>query len=55
MTGSFPVAFQSQKWKRQWGYYNVTYNDKRKEIDLTGHNFTDGGLLANFPIRYIDN
>jgi len=22
---------------------------------LTGHTFTDGGLLANFPIKYLDN
>lgn len=24
-------------------------------IDITGHEFTDGGLLANFPIKYMDN
>ena len=24
-------------------------------IDITGHQFTDGGLLANFPIKYFDN
>ena len=24
-------------------------------MDLTGHEFTDGGLLANFPIKYLDN
>lgn len=22
---------------------------------MTGHTFTDGGLLANFPIKYLDN
>jgi hypothetical protein len=22
---------------------------------LTGHNFTDGGLLANFPLKFLDN
>ena len=25
------------------------------QIDITGHEFTDGGLLANFPIKYMDN
>lgn len=24
-------------------------------MNLEGHNFTDGGLFANFPIRYLDN
>jgi predicted acylesterase/phospholipase RssA len=55
MTGSFPVAFHAQKWKPEWGKYYVHYNKFRKEIDLTGHEFTDGGLLANFPIKYLDN
>ena len=22
---------------------------------MTGHQFTDGGMLANFPIKYLDN
>ncbi len=22
---------------------------------LTGHQFTDGGMLANFPMKYFDN
>ncbi len=55
MTGSFPVAFQAQKWKPEWGKYFVHYGKFRKEVDLTGHEFTDGGLLANFPIKYLDN
>ena len=24
-------------------------------MDLTGHRFTDGGTLANFPVKYLDN
>ena len=24
-------------------------------IDIEGHEFTDGGMLANFPIKYMDN
>jgi predicted acylesterase/phospholipase RssA len=55
MTGSFPVAFQAQRWQREWGKYFVHYDNFRREIDLTGHEFTDGGLLANFPIKYLDN
>ena len=31
------------------------YEKTRKEIDLTGVNFTDGGTLANFPVKYLDN
>ena len=55
MTGSFPVAFEALKWKKEWGKYYIHYERHRKEIDLTGHQFTDGGMLANFPIKYLDN
>ena len=55
MTGSFPVGFKAQRWKREWGYYHVHHKDKLTVIDITGHEFTDGGLLANFPIKYFDN
>lgn len=55
MTGSFPVAFESMAWKKEWGAYYVHYHDLRREIDLTGHHFTDGGLLANFPLKFLDN
>ena len=55
MTGSFPVAFKSQTWKSDWGKYYIHYHSTRRELDLTGHNFTDGGLLSNFPIKYLDN
>lgn len=27
----------------------------RREIDLTGVRFTDGGALSNLPIKYLDN
>ena len=55
MTGSFPVAFEAQKWREEWGKYYIHYERIRREIDLTGHQFTDGGMLANFPIKYLDN
>ena len=55
MTGSFPVAFKAQRWKKDWGYYYVHKYDKTIPFDITGHEFTDGGLLANFPIKYLDN
>ena len=55
MTGSFPVAFEALKWQKEWGKYYIHYERYRKEIDLTGHQFTDGGMLANFPIKYLDN
>ena len=55
MTGSFPVGFKAQKWKKQWGKYNVYLLEQKIEICLNNHEFTDGGLLANFPIKYMDN
>ena len=55
MTGSFPAVFESQSWKKEWGKYYVHYSTTRKEIDLEGVFFTDGGTLANFPVKYLDN
>jgi predicted acylesterase/phospholipase RssA len=55
MTGSFPVAFEPQKWKTEWGKYYIHYKNTRKEVDLTEAPFTDGGMLANFPVKFIDN
>jgi predicted acylesterase/phospholipase RssA len=55
MTGSFPVAFKALSWEKAWGKYYVHYDRTRREIDLTGHHFTDGGLLANFPLKFLDN
>ena len=55
MTGSFPIAFESQKWRKEWGKYYIHYANTRKEIDLEGVNFTDGGMLSNFPVKYLDN
>ena len=34
MTGSFPVAFQAQKWQKEWGYYYIHYYDYKVMIDL---------------------
>lgn len=55
MTGSFPVAFKAQTWQKHWGYYHIYHPEYKSIIDLEGHEFTDGGLLANFPIKYMDN
>lgn len=55
MTGSFPVGFKAQRWKKEWGQYHVHLLEQKMTIDITGHEFTDGGLLANFPIKYMDN
>jgi hypothetical protein len=55
LTGSFPVAFEAQKWDESWGPYIIHYKKFRREINLKGHQFTDGGLLANFPMMYLDN
>jgi predicted acylesterase/phospholipase RssA len=50
MTGSFPVAFLSLKWEKDWGKYYIHYDTTRRELDLEGHHFSDGGMLANFPL-----
>ena len=55
MTGAFPVAFQATYWKKQWGKYYIHYENMRREVDLEGCKFTDGGMLANFPVDCIDN
>lgn len=55
MSSSFPIVFEAQRWQQEWGYYYIHYRNKRTELDLTGHRFTDGGVLANFPIKYLDN
>jgi predicted acylesterase/phospholipase RssA len=55
MTGSFPVGFKAMAWKENWGNYFIHYQNYRREVFLTGHEFTDGGILANFPIKYFDN
>ena len=55
MTGSVPVGFKAQRWKKEWGFYNIIKEFTRVQVDITGHEFTDGGLLANFPIKYLDN
>lgn len=55
MSGSFPGAFKALKWDQSWGKYTIFFDYSRIEKDLTGHEFTDGGLLANFPIKYLDN
>lgn len=55
MTSAFPVAFEATYWKEEWGKYYIHYEKMRSEIDLRGCKFTDGGMLANFPIDCIDN
>jgi predicted acylesterase/phospholipase RssA len=55
MTGSFPVGFGAQTWSKDWGKYFIHYEHSRREINLAGHKFTDGGMLSNFPIKYLDN
>jgi hypothetical protein len=30
MTGSFPVAFKAQQWKKEWGKYYIHYDTIRK-------------------------
>lgn len=35
--------------------YYIHHHSTRREKDLVGHEFTDGGMLSNFPIKYLDN
>lgn len=46
MSASFPIMFPAIEWKKEYGLYN-------NKVDLTGHLMSDGGLVSNFPIRYI--
>ncbi len=55
MSGSFPFGFKALRWQKDWGNYYVHFHDKKLVVNLAGHEFTDGGLLANFPIKYLDN
>ena len=55
MSASFPLAFEARRWKREWGKYYVHHSYSRLEIDLIGHHFSDGGILANLPVMYLDN
>ena len=55
MSGSFPVAFKAHLWEKEWGKYFIHYENIRREVDLTGCKFTDGGFLVNFPLQNLDN
>jgi len=37
MTGSFPVGFKAQKWRKEWGLYHVYSLERKQVIDITGH------------------
>ena len=47
MSMSIPFVWREVEWQQAWGKY--------LEQDKTGHNIVDGGVLSNFPIRYIDD
>ena len=55
MSASFPCVYEALKWRKEWGKYYIHYANTRKEVDLEGIQFSDGGLLANFPIKYQGN
>lgn len=55
MSGSYPVAFKAPIWEKNWGKYHIYYDRWCRVIDLEGHQFTDGGMLANIPMMYLDN
>jgi predicted acylesterase/phospholipase RssA len=55
MTASFPFVFKALSWQPQWGKYYIHYINTRREVDLTNHQFSDGGILANFPMIFLDN
>ncbi|WP_029630822.1 patatin-like phospholipase family protein [Zavarzinella formosa] len=45
MSMGIPFVWKEVKWKTSWGAY--------LEQDIAGHQVVDGGLLSNFPIRYL--
>ncbi|UJR78347.1 patatin-like phospholipase family protein [Sandaracinus amylolyticus] len=45
MSMSIPLFFDEVIWRREWGHYLGE--------DVTGHVVVDGGLLSNFPLRFV--
>ena len=45
MSMSIPFVWKEVTWRPQWGNY--------RGLDITDHQAVDGGLLSNFPMRYI--
>ena len=45
MSMSIPFVWPEVEWRAEWGRYRGT--------DRAGHRVVDGGLLSNFPIRYL--
>ena len=29
MSSSFPIVFEAQKWKKEWGYYYIHHHSRR--------------------------
>lgn len=50
MSVGIPFVWPPVEWKAAWGTYRRSPN---REVDLQGHLIVDGGLLSNFPIRYL--
>ena len=45
MSMGIPFVWKETIWRESWGTY--------RGDDVTGHSLADGGLLSNFPMRYL--
>jgi len=45
MSMSIPFVWKEVTWRPQWGKY--------RGLDISDHQVVDGGLLSNFPMRYV--
>jgi len=50
MSMGVPFVWPAVEWKAAWGPYR---RQPGVESDLTGHLVVDGGLLSNFPLRFL--
>ena len=45
MSMGIPFVWKEVAWKEAWGFYHGR--------DIAGHDVVDGGLLTNFPVRFL--
>jgi predicted acylesterase/phospholipase RssA len=50
MSMGIPLVWTEVEWQESWGPYNRTH---RMRDELGGHRVVDGGVLSNFPLRYL--
>jgi predicted acylesterase/phospholipase RssA len=49
MSMGIPVVWNEVEWRDEWG----RYRDQAMRDEREGHRIVDGGVLSNFPLRYV--